>query len=88
MPCKLGLYLLRLITIPNVETEKTVLTYLLTIWVLIDWAITIFILMSAFTYLRSLGGHLGASGIGNSSNSSDVWAKMTGYSEYINELGI
>jgi hypothetical protein len=81
MPCKLGLYLLRLITFPNVETDQNVLSYLLTVWVIIDWMVTIFILMVNFIYLRSYGGHLGPSGSGNIAGPIDSWGKMKGISE-------
>ncbi len=87
MPCKLWLYLLN-ITISNEESGKTILSYLLTFWCLLDWGITIFVLMVIYSYLRSWGGNLGDLGINNNKMICEIWAKMAGKTEQVVEIGI
>lgn len=84
---KILVYLLRLLVVPKINTTQDVMSFVLTSWIIADWIISIIIEMIKFSYLRSLGGHLGASGVGNSSSSSDIWGKMNGYSEEAVEIG-
>ena len=88
MPLKTLVFLLRLLVIPDMNKQSDVMGYIMSSWVLADWIISLIVDLIKFSYLRSLGGHLGASGVGNSSSSSDTWGKMNGYSEEAVEIGL
>jgi hypothetical protein len=87
MPLKIFLYLLRLIEIQSIDKEASIGSIILTCWVIADWLISLVVILISLTYLRSLGGYLGASGVGNSQGSSDVFAKMDGFAEQAIEVG-
>lgn len=87
MPMKTLVYLLRLFVIPRIDKNSSVVGLILNCWIVGDWFLTLVVNMLKYSYLRSLGGHLGASGVGNSSSSSDIWGKMQGYSEEVVEVG-
>ena len=87
MPLKIFLYLLRLIEIPSIDKDRGVGSILLTCWVVADWLLSLLVILVNLTYLRSFGGYLGPSGVGNAQGSSDVFAKIDGYSEQAIEVG-
>lgn len=88
MPLKIFLYLLRLIEIPSIDKETAGIgSIILTCWVIADWIVSLAVILVCLTYLRSLGGYLGPSGVGNAKGSSDVFAKMDGFAEQAIEVG-
>ena len=87
MPLKIFLYLLRLIEIPSIDKETGIGSIILTCWVIADWLLSLVVILVCLTYLRSLGGYLGPSGVGNAQGSSDIFAKMDGFAEQAIEVG-
>lgn len=87
MPLKIFIYLVRMAEIMNSTGNNGVMSILLSCWITADWLLSLLVVLITHTFLRSLGGYLGPSGIGNSQGSSDIFAKMDGYAEQLVEFG-